>query len=71
MIQEVPDRRSKTILGIDDSWEMQAIVNNTLGDLEKCQSAGGNGFIMKPVSARELLRHVNYWAVRHVEPQRT
>jgi CheY-like chemotaxis protein len=138
MTQEALDRRSKTILGIDDSWEMQAIVhatvtkagyhfvaaedsaeamaiiaaresfavmlldvqlpdmdgyelcrkirrtpkgmrapiifltvNNTLGDLEKCQSAGGNGFIVKPVSARELLRHVDYWAVRHIAPQRT
>jgi CheY-like chemotaxis protein len=131
MAQQNPaiDRRSRSILGVDDSWEMQAIlhaaisgagytyvaansgddalsiiaarepfsvilldvqmpgmdgfevckkiralakgrrvaiifltVNNTVADVEKCKAAGGNSFIVKPVNAKTLIRHLDHWS---------
>lgn len=39
-------------------------VHNTVGDLERSQSVGGNAFIVKPFDSKTLIRHLDYWSTR-------
>jgi CheY-like chemotaxis protein len=36
--------------------------HNTVTDIEKCNAAGGNTFIVKPFTGKTLLQHLDFWS---------
>ena len=42
--------------------------HNTVVDVEKCKSVGGNAFITKPFTGKTLLQHLDHWSARRVDP---
>ncbi len=43
-------------------------VRNTATDVEKCKSAGGNAFIVKPFNSKTLIRHLDHWSEQPAKP---
>lgn len=57
-IRKLPKGRSVPIIFLT--------VRNTTADVEKCKSAGGNAFIVKPFNSKTLIRHLDHWSQQSV-----